>query len=164
MRRDRRVNKISGIILQRITMNRIKTKFFTNDIELDLTEEETVSIAVLTEKAIWKEAIDENFLGGFKNKILKQIDTYDKLDKEYDNALYNKGENPRQFPFDSFFDEELSGLINKMQIVILDALGIMDRENYYLDLGEINELRKTIEMEAEIDIENLRKNNPDLFL
>ncbi len=158
------MNKISGIILQRITMNRIKTKFFTNDIELDLTEEETVSIAVLTEKAIWKEAIDENFLGGFKNKILKQIDTYDKLDKEYDNALYNKGENPRQFPFDSFFDEELSGLINKMQIVILDALGIMDRENYYLDLGEINELRKTIEMEAEIDIENLRKNNPNLFL
>ncbi len=158
------MNKISGIILQRITMNRIKTNFFTNDIELDLTEEETVSIAVLTEKAIWKEAIDENFLGGFKNKILKQIDTYDKLDKEYDNALYNKGENPRQFPFDSFFDEELSGLINKMQIVILDALGIMDRENYYLDLGEINELRKTIEMEAEIDIENLRKNNPNLFL
>ena len=145
-------------------MNRIKTKFFANDIELSLTEEEIISVAVLTEKAIWKDAIDENFLGGFKNKILKQIVTYDKLDKEYDNALYDKGENPRQFPFDNFFDEELSGLINSMQIVILDALGIMDRENYYLDLGEISELRETVEMEAEIDKENLKKNYPDLFV
>ena len=145
-------------------MNRVRTKFFTNEIELMLTEEETVSVAVLTEKEIWKDTIAENFLGGFKNKIVSQIITYDQLDKEYDNRLYERDEKPRQFPFDSFFDAELSKFIYNMQIVILDELGIMDQENYYLDLDEIIELREAVEMKIEIDKESLRKNYPDLFL
>jgi len=145
-------------------MNTIKANFFGNDIVLTLTEEETVKIISLTEKEIWKEPIDENFLGGFKKNIVKQITTYDKLDSKYDNTLYDRDEKPRQFPFDNYFDTELSGLLNNMQIVILDKLGIVGEANNYLDFEEIRELRETIEMEIEIDIESMKNNEPGLFL
>lgn len=146
-------------------MNTIKENFFGNDIELTLTDEETVTIISLTEKEIWRDAADENFLGGFKNNIVKQITTYDKLDNEYDSALQDRDERPRQFPFDSFFDMELSTLINNIQIVILDELEILGEEhNRYLDLEEISELRETIEMEIEIDKESIKNNYPELFL
>ena len=54
-------------------MNTIKANFFGNDIVLTLTEEETVKIISLTEKEIWKDPIDENFLGGFKKNIVKNL-------------------------------------------------------------------------------------------
>ena len=145
-------------------MNRIKTNFFGNDIALTLTEEETVKIISLTEKEIWKNPIDENFLGGFKNNIVKQITTYDKLDSDYDNTLDDRDEKPRQFPFDNYFDMVLSVLLSNMQIVILDTLGIVGEANNYLDLEEIRELRETIEIEIEIDIESMKNNEPGLFL
>ena len=52
-------------------MNTIKAYFFGNAIVLTLTEEEIVKIISLTEREIWKEPIDKNFLGGFKKNILK---------------------------------------------------------------------------------------------
>ena len=145
-------------------MNTIKANFFGNDIVLTLTEEETVKIISLTEKEIWKDPIDENFLGGFKKNIVKQITTYDKLDSEYDSTLEDRDEKPRQFPFDNYFDMVLSVLLNNMQIVILDTLGIVGDTNNYLDLEEIRELRGSIEMEIEIDIESMKNNEPGLFL
>ena len=145
-------------------MNTVKANFFGNDIVLTLTEKETVKIILLTEKEIWKEPIDENFLGGFKKNIVKQITTYDKLDSEYDSTLDDRDEKPRQLPFDNYFDMELSALLNNMQIVILDKLGIVGEANNYLDLEEIRELRETIEMEIEIDIESMKNNEPGLFL
>lgn len=145
-------------------MNTIKANFFGNDIVLTLTEEETVTIISLTEKEIWKKPIDENFLGGFKKNIVKQITTYDKLDNGYDSALDDRDEKPRQFPFDNYFDMELSVLLNNMQIVILDKLGIVGEANNYLDMEEIRELRETIEMEIEIDVESMKNNEPELFL
>jgi len=138
-------------------MNKIKANFFANDIVLTLTEEEIIKIISLTEKEIWKEAIGENFLGGFKKNIVKQISRYDKLDKEYENKLEDRDKKPRQLPFDTFFDMELSALLNNMQIVILDKLGIVGDANNYLDMEEIRELRATIKMEAEIDTESLKK-------
>ena len=144
-------------------MNTIKANFYGNDIVLTLTEEETVEIISLTEKEIWKDPIDTNFLGGFKKNIVKQISKYNKLDKEYENKLEDRGEKPRQLPFDTFFDMELSTLLNNMQIVILDKLGIVGDANNYLDMEEIRELRATIKMEVEIDIESLKKSQPGLF-
>lgn len=145
-------------------MNIIKANFFGNAIKLALTEEETVTIISLTEKEIWENTIDENFLGGFKNKIVKQITTYDKLDNEYDSVLQDRDEKPRQFPFDSFLDIELSEFINNIQIVICDELGILGgKNNKYLDLEEISELREGIEMKAEIDKESMINNQPGLF-
>ncbi len=145
-------------------MNTIKVNFFGNDIVLTLTEEEIVKIISLTEKEIWKEPIDKNFLGGFKKNILKQITTYDKLDKEYDRKLEDRDKKPRQLPFDNYFDMELSALLNNMQIVILDKLEIVGEANNYLDLEEIRELREVVEMEIEIDIESMKNNEPGLFL
>jgi len=145
-------------------MNTIKANFFGNDIVLTLTEEEIVNIISLTEKEIWKEPIDKNFLGGFKKNILKQITTYDKLDKEYDRKLEDRNKKPRQLPFDNFFDMELSVLLNNMQIVILDKLEIVGETNNYLDLEEIREIREAVKMEIEIDIESMKNNEPGLFL
>ncbi len=51
-----------------------------------------------------------------------------------------------------------------MQIVILDTLGIVGDTNNYLDLEEIRELRGSVEMEIEIDIESMKNNEPGLFL
>ena len=68
----------------------------------------------LIEEEIWKEPIGENFLGGFKKNIVKQITTYDKLDSEYDSTIDDRNEKPRQFPFDNYFDMELSVLLNNM--------------------------------------------------
>ena len=48
--------------------------------------------------------------------------------------------------------------------MILDTLGIVGEANNYLDLEEIRELRETIEMEIEIDIESMKNNEPGLFL
>ncbi|MEA3455847.1 MAG: hypothetical protein U9R26_05020 [Campylobacterota bacterium] len=145
-------------------MNTIKTNFYDNDIKLTLTEEETAEIIPMTEKEIWKNPIDENFLGGFKNNILKQVATYDKLDNEYDRALEEREERPRQFPFESFFEMELSALLNNIQIVILDELKTLGGgSNNYLDLEEIRELREVIEMEIEIDKESIAANHPELF-
>ncbi len=142
-------------------MTTIKAKFFGNDIKLALTEEETVAITSMTEKEIWKNAMDENFLGGLKNIIIKQITTYDELDDEYDNTLEDRDEKPRQFPFESFFDMELPALLNNIQVVLLDKLGILGGENNkYLDLEEIRELREIIEMEIEIDKESMINNQP----
>ena len=139
-------------------MNTIETDFFGNNINLLLTEKETITIISMTEKEIWKNAIDENFLGGFKNIIVKQISTYDELDDEYDNTLQDRDEKPRQFPFESFFDMELSTLLNNIQVVLLDELGILGGENNkYLDLEEIRELREGIEMEIEMDKESMKK-------
>ena len=145
-------------------MNTIKANFFGNDIVLTLTEEEIVKIISLAEREIWKEPIDKNFLGGFKKNILKQITTYDKLDKEYDRKLEDRDKKPRQLPFDNYFDMELSALLNNMQIVILDKLEIVGEANNYLDLEEIRELREVVEMEIEIDIQSMKNNEPGLFL
>ena len=146
-------------------MNTIKANFFGNDIELTLTEEEIVNIISLTEEEMWKNAVGESFLGGLKNNIVKQITIYDKLDNEYDNTLQDRDERPRQYPFDSFFDAQLSMLINNIQIAILDTLEILDEEHSkYLDLEEISELRETIEIEVEIDKDGIKNNCPELFL
>ena len=146
-------------------MNTIKANFFGNDIELTLTEEEIVNIISLTEEEMWKNAVGESFLGGLKNNIVKQITIYDKLDNEYDNTLQDRDERPRQYPFDSFFDAQLSMLINNIQIAILDTLEILGEEHSkYLDLEEISELRETIEIEVEIDKDGIKNNCPELFL
>jgi len=146
-------------------MNTIKANFFGNDIELTLTEEEIVNIISLTEEEMWKNAVGESFLGGLKNNIVKQITIYDKLDNEYDNTLQDRDERPRQYPFDSFFDAQLSMLINNIQIAILDTLEILGEEHSkYLDLEEISELRETIEIEIEIDKDGIKNNRPELFL
>jgi len=139
-------------------MTTIRAKFYGNDIKLAPTEEETATIISMTEKEIWENAIDENFLGGFKNMVVKQITTYDELDNEYDNTLQDRDEKPRQFPFDSFFDMELPVLLNNIQVVLLDELGILGGENNkYLDLEEISELREVIEMEIEMDEDTVKK-------
>lgn len=139
-------------------MTTIKAKFYGNDVKLALTEEETVAIVSMIEKEIWENAIDENFLGGFKNMIVKQITAYDELDDAYDDTLQDRDEKPRQFPFDSFFDMELPALLNNIQVVLLSELGILGGENNkYLDLEEISELREVIEMEIEMDKEAVKK-------
>ncbi len=139
-------------------MTTIKANFFGNDIKLGLTEKETAAIISMTEKEIWKNAIDENFADGFKDTIVKQITIYDELDNAYDDTLKDRDEKPRQFPFDSFFDMELPTLLNNIQIVLLNELEILGGEsNKYLDLEEIRELREVIEIEIEIDKEAVKK-------